>query len=198
MKRHCLIIAVVFLLGYIVGMVSLLGANAETSALVVYEPETDAFEQGFGLELNTEHRLKSFAIGGSGSIMDQKKHGASDGYTWGADVYGKWFPVDQFFIGSGWCWHGYRSRFSDHASWEKQANQPMIMAGIQSLDTEIRLTYWPRETCTVNRVSAFGVGVKQHLTDIIIVASDFQVTKHTQAGEHESDIGVALGAGVYF
>ena len=199
MKRHCLIISIVcfaICAGVIAYWVA--PAIAETSAMITYKPETDAFETGIGLEVNIEHRLKSFAIGGSGSVMNQKKHGASDGYTWGADVYGKWFPVEQYFIGSGWCWHGYRSRFDDHAAWEKQANQPMLIAGIQSPDTEIRLTYWPRETDTLNRVTAFGVGVKQHVSDIIIVSADFQATKYTQAGEREIDLGMALGAGIYF
>ena len=74
----------------------------------------------------------------------------------------------------------------------------MIMAGIQNDQTEIRLTYWPRETETVNRVSAFGVGVKQHVGEILLLSADFQATKHTQAEEREIDIGVGLGAGIYF
>jgi hypothetical protein len=165
----------------------------------MYEPEMDAFEAGIGGKINTEHRLiKPIAIGGAASLMNQKKHGASDGYTWGYDVYGKLLPVGQYFIGVGWCWHGYRSRFDDHATWDKRADQPMIIVGSQSQDTEIRLAFWPRETDTLNRVSAFGVGVKQHLTDIMIMSVDFQATKYTQSGRSEVDLGVALGAGVYF
>lgn len=195
-RRHCLIISIVCFSVCALGIVTL--AHGETSALVRYEPENNSFKPGIGAELNHETRLKSFAIGASGGIASQKKHGAEDGFTWNYGGYGKWFPVEQWFIGGGYSWGGYRSRFVDHGTWEKKAGQVSVMAGYQDDKTEIRFTYWPHENDTPNRVSGGGVLVRHKLTDVLMVSFGYQLFKYTQSGSRETDLTLSLGAGIYF
>ena len=170
---------------------------SETTIGVSAKSSGAGFESGFGL--SAEHVWKPgwYALGISGNISNQKKREADSGYTYGINGFGRIYHND-IYLAAGYGLAGYSSSFASGIHWKKSAWWPFVGIGYDADFFDVWLTYYPKETQTVNEVEAWKVGSRLFIYNDWFLSGELSYQTYEQASKRNRDTTTAFGIGYRF
>jgi hypothetical protein len=175
-------------------------SHAETNLYLDLESAGAGFDEGVGVSVGHVEKINDFfAFTVSGSAALQKKHGADDGYTYGAAGGMRGYVYPKFYLELDYRWTGYRSGFADGRVWQKSGGQPEIRAGYDGDRLDLGVSYSFKEHDTPNEVSAIGLDIAWKPWDSgMKLRCAFTRMRFDHAGERMAETIGSLGFGWEF
>ena len=172
-------------------------AYSETTIGVSAKSSGAGFDSGFGL--SAEHIWKPdwYALGVSGNISNQKKRDADSGYTYGISGFGRIYHND-IYLTAGYGLAGYSYSFASGINWKKSAWWPFVGIGYDADFFDVWLTYYPKETQTVNEVEAWKIGSRLFIYNDWFLSSELSYQTYEQSNKRNRDTTAAFGIGWQF
>jgi len=172
--------------------------DTESSVFVVGRVAHDlGYDNGIGVY--AEQRLKVLGLLGfvvHGSVANQFKQGADSGTTYGFGGHVRAYVWNPFYVGAGYSWTGYRSTFPDGTVWAKRGGSPDLLAGYETPDADLSLTYSLREHDTLNEVASLTVTWRQRIYRLLHSRLSLSRSDFNQDGERRSGWSGTIGVGI--
>ena len=195
-RKHCLIISLSCFV--ICGLIISLMSCAEPSMYGIVTTDRMGYDTGYGITADADIRRGIAGAEVSGAFLNRKKHHADSGYSYSAHTEARLFPISDFYAGIGYGTFGYQSRFDGGSVWRKRAETHTFSMGYDNGPIECGLTYFPKESDTVNRTEHFVMSASWPVYERVRFLTGFGVSRYDQSGKRETGWSSSMGAGYGF
>lgn len=99
------------------------------------------YETGIGVKLEQINRWRWLGIDASGHFDYQKKIDAEEGWTYGVQGNIRFYFLNDLYVGGGYGWSGYNSKFDGGKRWAKDETYPVAKIGYDGKQWDVEFVY---------------------------------------------------------